>query len=1542
MKTLIILLVFFASGHSLLQADQTLPPPTPYEVIKTGANHKVWQRETFERAPDGRIVSRPHQCIELASGMNYVNAQGQLVAAQETIEPCSAGATARQGAFQVIFANNLNSYGAIDMQTPDGKRLRSNILGLGYYDRATGRAVLIAQIQDCNGVLASDNQVLYPNAFQGFRADVRYTYKKGSFEQDVILREQPPAPESFGLNSQTTVLEVLTEFLNPPAETVTQSTDDVGQTTDEIVSWGAMKIGHGQAFDLVREDPTAMISMEKRYVTLQGRKILLEMVPMKVVAPSLNGLPPQASAPLPASNLKMARVDALPAVRKGELKSNPMKLALNTPATKGFVLDYVTLYASQTNSTFQGDSTYYISGDVSISGNTVIEGGAVIKFDTSTPSSINILGKVSCETGPYRPAVFTSANDSAAGEDVPPSGGSGGSSACTGSFTLHLENNTAQDWHYMYGGYDDTWNYFVLNEGSYIFPSSSSQDYTYTTGLGQYNFIEVFDEDWNEYYLDFYPTLTSGTVMVASDGSVSYTETGSPLCTLVTNPPSTVVGLALANGGNLHDLRFKNLTVGISSAGNYAITNVQFVNCDVGTKSQEASIYAGNILFSKVGTAFYGQTFNGTAENITFDQGNHLTDDASGSGVGCSFSLVNSLLTSVTDEGTVSVIKSFVQEPTSATGVYQMAGAASYYLADNTYRNQGTFSVNAGLLAELRRSTTYPPMIYSNQTITPTSPFVPQAQRDTDAPDLGYHYSPLDYCFGGVDATTNLTFTAGTAVGWFQLPGSGGPGYGLKLPNGTESQLNGTASQPCFVVRYITVQEGNGLWEDSGWLAGIISDANYNPSSMPVVKANFTKFSHLSGGPGHFRDYYQTLNMVANHSEFYNNFGGYVLDLFFTNCLLHRVNYWQGNADPAYSFETYRDIFKNCTFFKGGLEFAHWESAPNWRVLIQNCAFDETAINLDAGSQGWTWLTSDYNATNIEATYGSIKLPGSHNVAPSGSYDWQSSWFGNFYLPTNSALINAGNTNANLLGLYHFTTQTNQIKEAKSKVDIGYHYVALNAEGCPIDSTKNGVPDYEKDANGNGVPDGGELLWGIPSDAIKLWLKADTEINIGVSNQVSSWIDQSGNQNDATQDVEYRRPYYVTNSVNALPAIWFSGTNSSLEANSFLKLPNSVLSGVSGAEAFVVLKTATAFPSERHSLWKFGGAPLTSKAFPDVNGSISDDFGSSSLHSFTNPSCPLTEYNIYQVASQSGDWRSWLNGLIQVHTTNNTVLFPTTSGDTSLGWYALGAAPYYTGTVSLPCYFSGSVAEVLVYGRGLSDVERTNVNGYLARKYGLVPTTAMTSPTNGLIFATGSNIRLAADANEAGGGIIKQVEFFQNSTSLGICSNAPYSMIWSNVANGVANRTTYSLFVKATGLNGLIATSSIVSIMVDDPPTISITNPVSNMHFGIAPVSLEIKTTVSSYFGINNVKFYQGTNLLNTDFISPYSTSWTNVPAGVYGLSAIVQANDGLMATNSVFNVNIDPDTNGNGLSDYQDYLFGLNPIWAEQWKIWVGNPENH
>ena len=70
-----------------------------------------------------------------------------------------------------------------------------------------------------------------PSAFSNLTADVQYTYSKAGLSQDIVLRQSPPAPDSYGLSDQTTILQVYTEFFNPPQPEMTAVRTAMSLTT---------------------------------------------------------------------------------------------------------------------------------------------------------------------------------------------------------------------------------------------------------------------------------------------------------------------------------------------------------------------------------------------------------------------------------------------------------------------------------------------------------------------------------------------------------------------------------------------------------------------------------------------------------------------------------------------------------------------------------------------------------------------------------------------------------------------------------------------------------------------------------------------------------------------------------------------------------------------------------------------------------------------------------------------------------------------------------------------------------------------------------------------------------------------------------------------------------------------------------------------------------------------------------------------------------------------------------------------------------------
>ena len=128
------------------------------------------------------------------------------------------------------------------------------------------------------------------------------------------------------------------------------------------------------------------------------------------------------------------------------------------------------------------------------------------------------------------------------------------------------------------------------------------------------------------------------------------------------------------------------------------------------------------------------------------------------------------------------------------------------------------------------------------------------------------------------------------------------------------------------------------------------------------------------------------------------------------------------------------------------------------------------------------------------------------------------------------------------------------------------------------------------------------------------------------------------------------------------------------------------------------------------------------------------------------------------------------------------------------------------------------------------------------------------------------------------------------------------SMSWN--ANLGTNQSTSIGFNGAWSGSNPVPTSFTINGVTcngasNQPPTVAITSPQSGATF-TAPASITINATASDSDGsIARVEFYNGSTLLGSDTSSPYSFTWTNVPAGNYSLTARAFDNAGASTTSS-------------------------------------------
>jgi hypothetical protein len=993
MRTLQLVILFFLFENFAkagLQAgtitpSNTVPAIATYVVGERKADSKSWLRIQSITNEIGEVTTTTNQGYqELAAGLCHL-VNGVYVDSDETISILADGsAAATNGQHQAYFPANIAA-GVIELVTSDGQRLHSRPLGLSYYDGSN--SVLIAELKNSEGhLLGTGNQVIYTNAFTDIEADLLCTYRKSGFECDVILRSRPPSPTAFassGLNPQVTRLQLMTEFLDTPEpQTTVIGPSPRDGLQDAKLKFGAMTMGHGKAFILgaVAPQHANQYPVYKTWAHLDGRTVLVEELPWLKIAGQLQGLPISLASERSADPIirKVVSGRAIPAHKNFAAIDHSRIAKADIDQKPGFVVDYVAVSTMSDDFTFRGDTTYYISDYITLSGlTTIIEGGTVIKYARGAALFVD---SVTCQTAPYRPAIFTAKDDNSVGETI--SGSSGLPSGLYADSALTLAQDITLE--YMRFSY------------AYIGVTFSAQDFDCTDVARHIQAVHC--------YGGISPLSGSGSCYLSVQNCLFYDDAVAIYGQC--SPPITGEFLTVANC-NAFD------TDDVDCSDVLFVTNSVFANLDQLGINNSPTIDGDN-------NGFYNcPTFGSTCHSNTVNP-------------------------------------------------FQRGAYGYFYLATNSgYQNLATTNIDQGLLSDLQKMTTCPPLVYSNSypppaysaaTLTNDLTLSPTAQRDKDLPDLGYHYTPLDYVFSSVLlSNAQLTITPGTAIASYGTAG-------IFFTGGSFVSV-GTPLQPIWLVEHKTVQEG-----DSGYCLRFLYEWNSQEPNMAGI-FRFNNFANLAGH-GWFSGQTTTTNMLVQDCQFWSG----ELDIY--SYTLLRNNLFDRTYLYAFSSPV---VLSNNLFWGDGMVYLIPPSGLYYQAYDN--VFDNCVINASS-------VTNAYNGfINCMNPFGSPTqlLPTNSTSVILSSFSYDKGNLGDFYQHSTN-FLNRGSTTANLDGLYHYTTQTNNFKETNSTVDIGYHYVAVSPSGNAIDTDGDGLADYFEEGNGNGIFDSTDFsdwtMWDTDGDGV--------------------------------------------------------------------------------------------------------------------------------------------------------------------------------------------------------------------------------------------------------------------------------------------------------------------------------------------------------------------------------------------------------------------------------------------------------------------------
>ena len=359
-------------------------------------------------------------------------------------------------------------------------------------------------------------------------------------------------------------------------------------------------------------------------------------------------------------------------------------------------------------------------------------------------------------------------------------------------------------------------------------------------------------------------------------------------------------------------------------------------------------------------------------------------------------------------------------------------------------------------------------------------------QRDTNAtPALGYHYAPIDYAVSGVRINGTLTLGSGVAVASFQSyydVGFLAAGIDTLGVAGVQLTSVGTALTHNQICQYAAVQEQPILWGSGPFkyaVPVVISGSGFAGSSPAVLYGRFTDFDGLAGLGS-------VATFAASSPGGVQIGGGDPVELNLRDCRVGPgwlVGYTYQGTDT--------NICINNLFDRGGIEISDFDGDSP--VTMQNNLVHNGYVTFDNEVQTYTWTVENKFFDNTTLSPGSGGLSQDHNgywnttqLTPTNGNDvvvtnfiYASGPLGNYY-QVSTNLLYRGSTTAATMGLYHYTVQTNlvtgvEVAEGTNTVSLGFHYVAVDQYGNPLDSNGDGIADYLEDANGNGIYDAGDL-----------------------------------------------------------------------------------------------------------------------------------------------------------------------------------------------------------------------------------------------------------------------------------------------------------------------------------------------------------------------------------------------------------------------------------------------------------------------------------
>ena len=323
-----------------------------------------------------------------------------------------------------------------------------------------------------------------------------------------------------------------------------------------------------------------------------------------------------------------------------------------------------------------------------------------------------------------------------------------------------------------------------------------------------------------------------------------------------------------------------------------------------------------------------------------------------------------------------------------------------------------------------------------------------------------------------------------------------------------------------------------------------------------------------------------------------------------------------------------------------------------------------------------------------------------------------------------------------------------------------------------------------------------------PTDILgcQLWLDAADTSSLSLTGSVvNTWKDKSGNAYSGTSSGS---PTLVTNSQNGLPCINFSAASSQ-----YFNFGNIINLGSSGISIFIVGKTTFVGGTTQSFIAKSKFAGAAGRwGFIYYNSLLDFALDKDGVSSADTTYSATTYSGVFSLFECTWNLSNSITYAFGTQTATSSSPFSTSLSNT----FPLYVGVYQDGGGATPLagtYYNGTIGEILVYNSALTTGQRQQVEGYLAKKWGLQSSLGGTTTTTTFSYTgatqtftvplgvTSIQLSMTGGGGGGGGGLSGYVA---GPGGAGGLVSGSYT---------VTQGTTYTLYVAGGGL-GVVQNSS--------------------------------------------------------------------------------------------------------------------------------------